>query len=137
MTEQDQGGDRRATNPAVAASAVAPKIGHLFRRRTAAIEEYRELARKAARSDADYDATRQTVKMKKRLLDGVSTNAEAETWADVDPEVVQLNFERKLDASMAKAKLLEIDNLADELRILHTLLAKERDDDKFHARYGA
>jgi len=117
-------------------SDVLPRMEHLIRQRYEQIDLYEEQALAAARADAQYDAAKETIKMRKRLLDGVKTNAEAETWAKVDPEVVELDIARGVTAGLAKATLLRIDNLATEIRMLHSLLVKERDTDRLSAQHG-
>ncbi|UVK61387.1 hypothetical protein SEA_GINGERBUG_52 [Microbacterium phage Gingerbug] len=117
-------------------SDVLPRMEYLIKQRYEQIDLYEEQIEAAGRADANYDAAKETIKMRKRLLDGVKTNAEAETWAKVDPEVVELDTQRQVTAGLAKATLLRIDNLDTEIRMLHSLLVKERDTDRFSAQFG-
>jgi hypothetical protein len=109
---------------------------NLIRQRSEAIDHYEEQAAALGRAEARYDAARETIKMKVRLMDGVKTNAEAETWADVDPEVVALNEERKVGTGLVKATLLRIDNLQSEIQAVQSMLVKERETDLIHMRHG-
>lgn len=117
-------------------SEVAPLIRRALDKRYALVREYRDQAVKAGEADAGYDAARQARKLKARMLDGVKTNAEAETWADTDPEVLELDLERKRWAAIAKSTQLAIENLADEIRFLNSMLVRERDEDQWHQRFG-
>ena len=113
-----------------------PRMEALIKRRYEQIELYEQQIMEASKADARYDAARESIKMERRLLGGVKTNAEAETWAAVDPEVVELNEQRKIMTGLAKATLLRIDNLDSEIRMVHSLLVKERDTDRFESQHG-
>lgn len=117
-------------------SEVLPRMEALIRDRSKAIDLYEEQAAAAATAEGNYDAAKESIKMRKRLLDGVKTNAEAETWAKVDPEVVDLDIQRGVAAGLAKASLLRIDNMALEIKMLHSLLVRERESDAIHAQHG-
>lgn len=117
-------------------SDVYPRLQNLIRARYTAIDLYEEQSTAAARAEARYDAARESIKLKKRLMDGVKTTAEAETWAATDPEVVELNTERKVTGALAKATLLRIDNMESEIRAVHSMLVKERESDKIHQAHG-
>lgn len=117
-------------------SDVFPRLMSLIRKRGEAIDLYEEQAAAAGRAEARYDAARESIKLKKRLMDGVKTTAEAETWAATDPEVVGLNEERKVTAALAKATLLRIDNADAEIRAVQSMLVKERDTDRLHSMHG-
>lgn len=117
-------------------SDVFPRLMNLIHKRSEAIDLYEEQASSAGRAEARYDAARESIKLKKRLMDGVKTSAEAETWAATDPEVVGLNEERKVSAALAKATLLRIDNLDAEIRAVQSMLVKERESDLLHSRHG-
>lgn len=117
-------------------SDVYPRLMNLIRQRSEAIDLYEEQAAQVGRDEARYDAAREAIKMKVRLLDGVKTTAEAETWAAVDPEVVALNEARKVGAGLAKATLLRIDNLQSEIQAVQSMLVKERETDLIHMRHG-
>lgn len=117
-------------------SDVYPRLMNLIRQRSEAIDLYEEQVAQAGRAEARYDAARESIKMKKRLMDGVRTDAEANTWASVDPEVVTLNEERKVQTGLAKATLLRIDNLQSEIVAVQSMLVKERETDLIHMRHG-
>lgn len=128
--------NRRGGSGNLPPSDVYPRLMHLIRQRSEAIDLYEEQAAAVGRAEARYDAARESIKMKKRLMDGVRTDAEANTWASVDPEVVTLNEERKVQAGLAKATLLRIDNLQSEIQAVQSMLVKERETDLIHMRHG-
>lgn len=117
-------------------SDVLPRLENLIKQRYEQIDLYEQQIIAAATADAEYDAAKESIKMSKRLLDGVKTNAEADTWAKVDPEVVRLDTDRGVMAGLAKATLLRIDNLESEIRMVHSMLVKERETDKIESQHG-
>jgi hypothetical protein len=117
-------------------SDVYPRLMNLIRQRNQMIDLFEEQASATGRAEARYDAAREAIKLKKRIMDGVKTTAEAETWAAVDPEVTSLNEERRISAGLQKATLLRIENLGSEIQAVQSMLVKERETDLLHMRHG-
>jgi hypothetical protein len=112
-------------------------VGQLCRDLESAVREYAQQAEKSAQAESDYKRYRAKRILRAKAEEGVKAISEAEYVADADDAVADLRQAHLIATAIAESTKHRIGMLKERIGLGRSLIASEREADKFHASHGA
>lgn len=109
-------------------------LGRISRAYEIAADEYREIAQRAAETEAAHKTARAKSILRFKAAGERVSHAEAETRAEAEEDIAVLFRERLIAAALADSAREKLRQLREQVSVGRTAVASERAVDDFHGR---